>query len=89
MRALLRETREAKGLSQTELGELLGMSQVLISRGEVGERKIDAMELRAMCRALEMDFLEFMKNLDQRLNEHEKDPSAVSPNRFERSRKRR
>ena len=44
-RALLRHTRETKGLNQSELAERLGMSQVLISRCEVGDRKVDVLEL--------------------------------------------
>ena len=88
LRDLLRECRRDKGLTQAELAERLGMSQVLISRGEMGLRKLGPLELRVMCKAMEVDFLEFMRQLDQRLNDHENDPRPPAQPRVEHERRR-
>lgn len=37
---MLREARLGTGVSQTELGQRLAMSQLLISRGGVGEKSV-------------------------------------------------
>ena len=86
---MLKQARQEKGWSQTALAERLGMSQVLISRGELGARKIDALELRQMCAALEIDFMEFMKQLDTELSDYENNPKPVYPPPVERTRTRR
>ncbi len=59
------------GLRQDQLGERIGLSQLSVSRCENGDRKIDVLELRAMCRAIGVPFVEFMAQLDQSLNELE------------------
>ena len=86
---LLKRARQEKGWSQTELAERLGMSQVLISRGELGARKIDALELRQMCAALEVDLIECVKQLDAELSDYESNPKPVYPPPVERTRTRR
>ena len=46
---LLRETREAAGLTQVELAEKLGQSQSFVSKYERGERRLDIIQLRTVC----------------------------------------
>lgn len=43
------------------------MSQLLISRGEVGDRRIEVLELRDMCHALGISFADFTRQLDEEL----------------------
>ena len=67
--SLLRDRREAIGLPQSELAQKLGQTQATVSRVETGERRLDVIELRAWLRALEVDFIGFMKILDSRLRD--------------------
>jgi len=64
---LLRSRRESLRLRQTDLATRLGRDQATVSKVESGERRLDVIELRAWLGALEMDFLEFMVELDRRL----------------------
>lgn len=44
-RRRLIEARESAGLTQTEVAERLGRTQVYVSRCETGERRVDIVEL--------------------------------------------
>lgn len=61
---LLRKAREDSGLSQTELAERLGKTQSFVSKAERGERRLDIVELRAMCLAIGLDFSTFIKRVE-------------------------
>lgn len=50
--ALLRELREQAGLNQADLADLLGVSQTWVSKYELGERRLDLVQLRQVCEAL-------------------------------------
>lgn len=50
--ALLRELRQEAGLTQTELAERLGVNQTFVSKYELGERRLDLVQLTEVCRAL-------------------------------------
>ena len=50
--ALLRELREQAGLNQADLAERLGVSQTWVSKYELGERRLDLVQLRQVCEAL-------------------------------------
>lgn len=65
--ALLRELREAAGLTQDELATLLDRDQPWVSVVESGQRRVDVIELREICRALSVDPVEFMATLEQRI----------------------
>lgn len=65
--ALLREYRQRQRLRQADIAERLGWDQATVSNVERGERRLDVIELRAWLFALEADYLEFMKRLDERL----------------------
>lgn len=49
---LLRETREAAGITQVELAERLEQTQSYISKVERGDRRLDIVQLRHVCVAL-------------------------------------
>lgn len=62
---LLREMRVAAGLTQTELATRLGKDQTFISKYESGERRLDVLELREICRAIGVSLEEFVKRLEK------------------------
>lgn len=63
----LKTARKEAGLSQEALAEKLGQTQSFVSKFERGERRIDVIELRLICSALEMPFVEFVQRLEKRL----------------------
>ena len=74
---MLREARLGAGVSQTELGQRLDMSQLQISRGEVGDRSIEVLELRDMCHALGISFADFTRQLDETLSHPYRSPQKT------------
>jgi len=60
----LRTARRAAGLTQQQVATRLGQTQSFVSKCERGERRIDVIELRAFCRALNTSFNEFVQQLD-------------------------
>ena len=67
---LLRRSRESVPLRQADLAMLLGRDQGTVSKVENGERRLDVVQLRDWLRALGVDFMGFMGELDERLGEH-------------------
>ena len=65
--SLLKNSRMAVPLRQADLALRLGHAQATVSKVERGERRLDVIELRAWLSALEVDFLGFMKSLDEGL----------------------
>ena len=49
---VIREARASAGLTQVQLAKKLGQSQSFISKMEVGERRLDAVQLRTVYLAL-------------------------------------
>lgn len=66
-RDLLRELRTRKGLTQVELSEALEMPQSFVSKYEAGERRLDMVEVRAVCKALETTLPSFVKQFESKL----------------------
>ena len=64
---LLRETRETKGLSQTQVAERIGQTQSFVSKVERGERRLDIIELRAFCSALDIPLSRFVVRIEREL----------------------
>ncbi len=64
---LLRDRREAVGMSQADLAGWLGQNQATVSRVETGETGLDVIELRDWLTGLGVAFVPFMKALDTRL----------------------
>ena len=67
--ALLREARRAANLSQVQLAERLGQSQSFVSRMEIGERRLDLIQLRTICRVLGTTLPDFVQKLEERIVE--------------------
>jgi transcriptional regulator with XRE-family HTH domain len=63
--ALLRKLREETGMRQVDLAEALGEPQSFVSRFESGERRLDVLELRAVCRALKLSLDEFIRRFEE------------------------
>ncbi len=51
-RTLLKDLRQGKNLTQTELADLLGLPQSYVSKYETGERRLDFVETFFVCDAL-------------------------------------
>jgi transcriptional regulator with XRE-family HTH domain len=65
--ALLREVRLKAGLTQAQLAERLNTDQTVISKIESGERRIDVLELRDICKAAGITLEAFVRNLEKSL----------------------
>ncbi|MFO0905827.1 MAG: helix-turn-helix transcriptional regulator [Pirellulales bacterium] len=52
LRTLIREYREAAGLTQVELAERIGETQSYVSKVERGERRLDLVQLGVFCKAI-------------------------------------
>ena len=65
--AMLREVRQEQGVTQIALAKRLRTTQSFISKCERGERRLDILELRQWCAALEVGFVDFVQTVDKRL----------------------
>ena len=65
---MLRELRLEKGMRQQDLANKLGEPQSLVSKYEAGERRLDVLELREICKALGVPLSEFVKKVEARLD---------------------
>jgi transcriptional regulator with XRE-family HTH domain len=52
------------GLRQEDLAHQLGKPQSFVSRYESGERRLDVLELRQICKVLNVSLLAFVRQLD-------------------------
>ncbi|MEB3279205.1 MAG: helix-turn-helix transcriptional regulator [Lyngbya sp.] len=69
---LLREIRERAGLTQEEIAERLETTQSIISKCERGERRLDIVELKAWCQALDIPLSVFIAEFEKALNKGDK-----------------
>lgn len=65
----IRAARRAADVTQVDLANRLGTDQSFVSKYERGERRLDVVELRAICVALEIDFADFLAGFEQELKE--------------------
>jgi transcriptional regulator with XRE-family HTH domain len=65
--ALLQQLRSDAGLTQAQLAARLRRDQTFVYKYESGERRLDILELREVCRATETDFARFVRRLDKDL----------------------
>jgi transcriptional regulator with XRE-family HTH domain len=63
----LRDARQQAHVTQTELAESLGTDQSYVSKYERAERRLDVIEVRAVCRALRVDFCGFIAAIEREL----------------------
>ena len=61
----LRRLRSERGLTQGELALVLGVNQTFVSKYERGERRLDLLELREVCRSLSVTLVEFVEEFDR------------------------
>lgn len=61
---MLRETREAAGLTQDDMASRLNATQSFVSKCERGERRLDVVELRTWCMAMGTSLQKFAKDFD-------------------------
>lgn len=63
----LKEARIEAGLRQIDLAKRLNVPQSLISKYEVGERRIDFLELKQICTVLGMSLTDFIQRFETEL----------------------
>lgn len=66
---LLYRLRINAGITQQQLAIILSVPQSYISKVETGERRLDLIELREICNALNSNLIEFVTMLEKELNE--------------------
>jgi transcriptional regulator with XRE-family HTH domain len=66
---LLKKIRQDKGIRQVELAGKLGVPQSFISKYESGDRRLDILELRQVCKAVGITLQELIRKLEESLNE--------------------
>ncbi len=64
---LLRDIRAEAGLTQAQLADKLRTDQTVISKYETGERRLDILELREVCREVGISLSEFVERLERSL----------------------
>lgn len=65
---LLKKLRADLGVRQVDLAKQLRVPQSMISKYEVGERRIDLLELRDICAALNVSLPKFVEQLEVELS---------------------
>jgi predicted transcriptional regulator len=60
----LKRARKATGVSQVELARRLETTQKWISKCEVGERRLDLIDVRQFCEALGLSFPAFAEQVE-------------------------
>jgi transcriptional regulator with XRE-family HTH domain len=53
------------GLRQAQVAKRLGKPQSFVSKYESGERRLDLLELRQVCRALRVSLTEFVRRFEE------------------------
>ncbi len=61
----LRNARKRAGVTQVVLAERLGQTQSWISKCERGERRLDLVEVRAFCQAMDVSFVAFVEEFEK------------------------
>jgi transcriptional regulator with XRE-family HTH domain len=70
----LRQARREAHLTQVELARLLDRPQSLVSDIESGQRRVDIVELRLICRHLGIPLSEFIARWEERLCQPSPEP---------------
>jgi transcriptional regulator with XRE-family HTH domain len=65
LQELLRKLRDDADLRQEDIAESLEVPQSFVSKYESGERRLDILELRAVCEALGITLVKFCKRLEE------------------------
>ncbi|SDC53976.1 Helix-turn-helix domain-containing protein [Cupriavidus sp. YR651] len=78
MLELLRVKREEAKLTQVEIAKSLGVRQAFVSKCELGQRRMDVIELREWCIALGTSVSAFMDELESTLLAFEDTVAALA-----------
>lgn len=62
---LLRRVRIEAKITQAQLAKILGMTQARVSKYEQGERRIDMLELKRICDAINLPLTEFARRFEE------------------------
>ncbi|MBI2761787.1 MAG: helix-turn-helix transcriptional regulator [Chloroflexi bacterium] len=60
----LRGARRMAGLTQEQVAERLRQTQSFVSKCELGERRVDVVELQAFCQAFGISLVDFVQELE-------------------------
>jgi len=69
---LLRETRKAASLTQVQLAKRIRQSQSFVAKVEVGQRRLDVIQLRTILHVLGTTLPAFVSDLEGRLKDNRK-----------------
>lgn len=61
----LRSKREIKGVTQSQLADLLDVNQAFVSKVETCDRRLDIIELHHICQVLGISFVDFIQEVDK------------------------
>lgn len=67
LREILKEKRMSSAIKQADLAKRLGRYQSFVSKYESGERRLDVIELRLVCKELGTTIDEILSEVDKRL----------------------
>lgn len=63
----LKAARESRGVTQADINASLGLYRTFMSKAESGERRLDVVELIAVCKVIGIDPAEFVRRLAKQL----------------------
>ena len=72
LRRALRRARKDSGMTQSEVAALLSMPQSFVSKYEAGQRRLDLVELLALCAALRTDLQSLLLLFETELTKDKK-----------------
>ena len=61
---MLREKRKTAQLTQIDLAKRLKETQSFVSKVERGDRRMDIVQLKQFCKAINVSFVEFVKEFE-------------------------
>lgn len=64
---LLRETRQAAGVTQVQLADKMRTTQSIVSKWERGELRLDFVQLHRICRVLGITLVAFAGEFENRM----------------------
>jgi transcriptional regulator with XRE-family HTH domain len=64
--SLLKETRQAAGMTQVQLADRLRTTQSVVSKWERGEARLDFVQVQAVCTALGTSLASFAQEFERR-----------------------
>lgn len=79
LRRVLRDLREAKQLTQSQLAKKLDVPQSFVSKYETGERRLDIVETIQICQALGIPPIQLLARLSKQLTRARSGSTKASP----------